>query len=391
VPVVRAALAIAPTREEAERQVLDGAPQLRILRSREMNLDGVAAMLGKPLEKHWAVVFAPDDYDARDEQIADPSPEDVCERETQIFYLRLAVDPTRVASGSIEEFPCPACGETVHLELPAPSGPPKAVNCQCEHCRTPLTRPARAAHWEVLPPTSTPPSPCIFCGVIDESREHAIPEWVAKQLGVRAMLKVEDASIHPGPPRRRQPISFASYKTQGFCHGCNQHFGVLEEKVGPTLQAMARGQDVELDQTSQAMLALWANKTAFALRVAENKADLPFGSDQLRAVRAGSVAPRTWVGFFSWNGGPVVATGTGRLTMNGAAQHLYVAILAFAQVGFCVTAVTEPLTETQRIHADVDRVAQIWPPRYPRLTWPWPPLDNRVVERLLRVVPVVAS
>lgn len=311
--------------------------------------------------------------------LIDPSPEDVCERNAQIFYLRLAVDPTRVVSGSIEEFPCPACGLTVHLELPASSGPSKATNCQCEHCGTPLTRPAKAACWEVLPPNKTPPAPCIFCGVIDRSHEHAIPDWIGKQLGVRTMLQVEDAWIHPGSPRRRQPISFASYKTQGFCHGCNQHFGLLEDKVGPTLRAMARGEDIELDEAALAMLALWANKTAFALRVAENKADLPFAPDQVRAVRAGIAAPRTWVGFFSWNGSPVVATGTGRLMTPDGVQRLYVAVLAFAQVGLTVTAVTDPLTETQRIHSDVDRIAQVWPPKHPRLTWPWPPLDNGMI------------
>jgi hypothetical protein len=163
-----------------------------------------------------------------------------------------------------------------------------------------LTRPAKSLAWEILPPNSTQPVPCIFCGVIDDSHEHAIPKWISERLGLRTMLRVEDAFIRPGPARRRQPISFASYTTRGFCHGCNKHFGLLEDEVAPTLEPMARGRDLTLNAATQQTLALWANKTAFALRTAENKLDLPFAQDQLQAVRQGMVAPRTWVGFFSW-------------------------------------------------------------------------------------------
>lgn len=387
---VRAVMTIATSQQEAKQKVLAEAPDVRVLRSRKINLDGIAVMLGKPLDQHWAVVVAPADYEDPPDEAPDPLPEDVCERDAQIFYLRMAVDPSRAASGVIEQFPCPSCGETVHRKLPVPSRPPQTVNCRCEHCRMPLTRPARSLRWELLHSTSTEPVPCIFDGVVDQSHEHAIPLWVSERLGVRAMLPVKHAFVHPGPVRRRQPISFASYRTQGFCGDCNKHFGLLEDDVSPTLEEMARGHEVVLDAARQKTLALWANKTAFALRVAENQHDLPFARDQLDAVRGGEVAPRTWVGFFLWSGGPLVGTGTGRIIGNPE-QHAYFAFLTFAQFGFCVTAVTESLTASQRIAADVDRVAQIWPPRYPHLTWPWPPLDNRVTERLMRVVPVVAD
>jgi hypothetical protein len=382
---------IAATQAEAEQKLLHEAPQMRVLRSREINLDGIAAMLNRSLDKHWAVVFAHRDHGENDEPGQGPSPEDVLEREWQVRYLQLAVDPMRAATGTIDQFPCPACGETVRLQLPVPTRSPKALNRQCPHCRTPLTRPAKSLAWEILPPNSTQPVPCIFCGVIDDSHEHAIPKWISERLGLRTMLRVEDALIHPGPARRRHPISFASHTTRGFCHGCNKHFGLLEDEVAPTLEAMARGRDLTLNAAMQQKLALWANKTAFALRTAENKLDLPFAQDQLQAVRQGMVAPRTWVGFFSWRGEPVLATGTGRLTTGAGAQHLYLAMLTFANVGFCVTAVTQPLVGNQRISADVNNpVAQLWPERYPTLSWPWPPVDNRIVPRLLELVPLTA-
>jgi hypothetical protein len=37
------------------------------------------------------------------------------------------------------------------------------------------------------------------------------------------------------------------------------------------------------------------------------------------------------------------------------------------------------------------RIAQVWPPKYPHLTWPWPPLDNRMTGHLMRIVPVIGS
>lgn len=384
---VRAVAAVAPTQREAEEQVLQQAPHMRVLRSREINLSGPAALLGRDLGRHWAVVVADPCSEEEEREPGEPSPEEVCERNTQVTWLRLAADPHRVMTGEILQFPCPACEKTIDLMLPAPADPPKAVNRQCPHCRTPITRPSGALLWEVLESTSTPPGPCIFDGVVDDSHEHAIPEWVGKNLGIKEMMPVEDANVYPGPNRRRHPISFARHTTQAFCADCNEQFGHLEQEVSPILEEMARGHDVELDKSVQQRLALWANKTAFALRAAENKADLPFAADQLQAVRGGDVAPRTQVGFFTWAGGPKIATGTGRI-VGPPAQLVYFAILTFGQLGFHVVAVADPLTPDQQLAAEINGVAQFWPPKYPTLPWPWPPMEDRLIPRLMEAVPV---
>lgn len=57
-PTVRAVMTIAASQREAEQKVLAGASHLRVLRPRRINLDGIAVMLSKPLDQHWAVVVA---------------------------------------------------------------------------------------------------------------------------------------------------------------------------------------------------------------------------------------------------------------------------------------------------------------------------------------------
>jgi hypothetical protein len=52
--MARGVTAVAETQEEAEAQVLDGNPHIRVLRSREIKFDGLP---GRPLPKHWAVVI----------------------------------------------------------------------------------------------------------------------------------------------------------------------------------------------------------------------------------------------------------------------------------------------------------------------------------------------
>ena len=69
-------------------------------------------------------------------------------------------------------------------------------------------------------PYSTPYPICIFCDHKANSREHAIPKWMSKQLGIKALMPVTAGNATP----RKQPISFASHRKHIFCKGCNKHF-----------------------------------------------------------------------------------------------------------------------------------------------------------------------
>ena len=233
-------------------------------------------------------------------------PENQCERETRLLYLSMAVNPDLLVGGVIEEFSCPACDERIRLELPAPREGRRRTGAACPSCRKPLTRKRGEAVWQVAPPKPVRGPACIFCDAKADSYEHVIPAWISKRLGIKAFLSAEDAFVTDERRRRRQPISFASYRARVFCSGCNEHFKHLEDDVIPLLVAMARGRTLSLDQTSQTLLARWAHKTAIALIAAASDSRHPVPEQHLTAVRTvGVPGDHCRVSFFSWRGGPV--------------------------------------------------------------------------------------
>ena len=392
--MARGVMAIAETQDEAERQVLGVATQVRILRSREIDMGGLPPLQGRQLPRHWVVVVEhPDPHEeAKLPQREDP--ETHCERETRLMYLKLAVDPMLLVTGSIERFACPACAASIEIKLPHPRETgDKPQNRQCPECRTPLTRPKPGRAWEVIPLISKPPQPCIFCGVVDDSHEHVIPEWISRRLGVKDFLSANDAFIHGNRTRRKQDISFASHRSQCFCHSCNTHFKHLEDAVIPLLVPMARGQVVSLGADSQALIALWADKTAMALIAADEKLQDTLPDDHRRAVRMERrVADDTWVGFFGWRGGPVLGTGQARVTdrTNPAlVRWAYAAFLTFAKIGFFVMGFVEPLEPQERTEGERPPLCQFWPPRASLVHWPLPTAaDNTILPTLMHFAPI---
>jgi hypothetical protein len=115
----RGVMAIAETRDEAERQVFGAAIQVRILRSREIDMGGLPPLQG-PLRRHWVVVVEHPDPDEEAKLPQHEDPETHCERETRLMYLKLAVDPMLLVTGSVEQFACPACAASIEIKLPPP-------------------------------------------------------------------------------------------------------------------------------------------------------------------------------------------------------------------------------------------------------------------------------
>lgn len=159
----RGVLTVADTQEEAERQVLAEAPHIQILRSREIDLAGLPPLPAGPLPGHWVVVVQHPDPEEEAKLPQHGDPEDHCEREIRLLYLSMAVDPDLVVSGVIEELLCPACGNPVRLELPAPREGRPRTGAACPNCRTPLTRRDGNAAWEVAPPKPQREPICVFC------------------------------------------------------------------------------------------------------------------------------------------------------------------------------------------------------------------------------------
>lgn len=388
--MARGVMAVAETQGEAEDQVLDGHPQIRVLRSREINLDGLP---GKPLPKHWAVVVEHRDPEREAELPQHEDPEEEAERSARQTYLAMSMHPEMLISGSIEQFACPACGKEIRIELPAPREKKDSGHADCPECGKHLCRAETPSGWEVFRPPAKAAPQCIFCGAKADSREHAIPAWIANRLGVKDFLS-PDETVIVGRSPRKQPVSFASYRARIFCSACNTHFKHLEDSVIPFLVPMARGLTLSLDQSSQALLALWADKTAMALIAADLSQEGVVPSDHHRAVREGRVADNTWIGFFSWTGRPMLKTGSGVITgpdPTSEPRDSYAAMLTFAGIGFYATAITDPLGK-ERIDGEPPPVAQFWPPKHHFIHWP-PPIraDSRILPTLMNWVPLRPS
>jgi len=156
-------------------------------------------------------------------------------------------------------------------------------------------------------PHPTPYPRCIFCGERANSREHAIPKWMSKRLGIKTSLIGSGNVKTP-----REEISFASYRAKIFCESCNAHFKDLEDAAIPLIEPMAKGWEVTLGLSSQRTIALWAAKTTIALLAAairEVAEVVP--AHHRRAIRdLGSPPAEMWVSYFPWDGEPHIWVGT---------------------------------------------------------------------------------
>jgi len=384
----RGVLTVADTQEEAEQQVLAEAPRIQILRSREIDFAGLPPLRAGPLAKHWVVVVQHPDPEEEARLRQDDDPEDQCERQIRLLYLRMTVDPDVLVSGVIERFPCPACGEPIHLKLPAPRERRARTGAACPSCRTPLARQHGDSVWEVARRNLQREPTCVFCDAKADSYEHVIPAWISRRLGIKTFLSADETFVSDEAIRRRQPISFANYRARVFCSGCNRHFKDLEDAVIPLLVPMARGRTLSLDETSQGQLALWAHKTAIALCAAAPDTRYFVPDQHLTAVRtAGLPGDHCRIDFFSWRGGPVLGTAQAELVREGdPAQPVqgYMAFLAFAQIGFRLIGFEGPPSANHPGGSALSELLQLWPPNRRLVTWPPPPTDNRIVPALFR-------
>lgn len=384
-------MTIAETKEDAERNVLREAPTVRVLRSREIDLSGLPPLRSGPIPKHWVVVVEHSDPEVEAGLPQHDDPEEHCERQTRLLYLKLGVDPELLVSGVVEQFPCPACGEQIRLDLPAPREGRERTGGACPHCRAPLTRELPNDAWEVASPTTERAAPCVFCGSRADSKEHVIPAWISKRLGIRDFLSADDALV-VGRERRRQRISFASHRARILCAGCNAHFKHLEDAVIPLLVPMARGRVVSLNGSSQALLGLWAHKTAIALIAEDPEMRAAVPAHHVRSVRfENQVGAHTAVAFFAWAGGPLIATAQVDIVdrrWRGAERQGYLAVLTFASVGFCVMGFAQPLPPNEVIDWKIPALRQFWPVSSRLEHWPPPRVDNGILRVLLKSAPL---
>jgi len=377
----------------AEEQVRKEAPEIRILRSRELDLSGLPPLAGGALSRHWVVVVEHPDPAQEAKLVQHDDPEDHCERSTRQMYLAMSTDPDLLVTGVVEQFTCPACGDEIRIDLPAPRQRRDPGHSDCPECGTHLSRKQTGHGWQVFDPPAKTPVACIFCGAKADSMEHVVPGWISRQLGIKKYLYPDGPMRRGDVGRARQPISFASFRARIFCKGCNEHFKDLEDEVIPLIVPMARGRSVSLDRETQAVLARWAAKTASALIATDPELREVVPIEHRRLIRdEGRLSTEIMVGLFAWRGDPVISIRHGAIasrSSDNTGRSAYAALLAFPGFGFFVIGFSDAVRMGELIDGERPPVHQFWPPR--TSLFHWPPrvaADERILPHVDRWVPL---
>jgi hypothetical protein len=233
--------------------------------------------------------------------------------------------------------------------------------------------------------------PCIFCGAKANSREHAIPKWMAKRFALRGRFLHVAESIGGVQPRKHG-ISLASHRRRIFCQGCQTHFKHLEDAVIPFLAPMGLGTAVTLTAERQRLLAAWGAKTAYALISTERGMEDLAPKDHRYYLREhGMPATEVYVAYAPWAGTNHLHVGEHELQGSSVypPERMYGAVLAIAQLVLKVFGITETRVPTSVFSGERPSLKQVWPPLDRLIHWPPPhAFGDRHLGQLIRFVPV---
>lgn len=215
---------------------------------------------------------------------------------------------------------------------------------------------------------------CVFCGAKADSREHAIPKWIAKRFGLRE-VELTEIEISTSVTRRKQAIRVSSFRARVFCRECNKHFKHLEDAVIPLIEPMGKGRPIVLGADSQRLLALWSAKTAVAIAAAgapEFRDVVPV--EHRASIRYKDLAPdNCWIGWFPFGGTTHLYAGSGTVTDEGVdppvEYAVYSFVFTFAQLGFKVEGYSARFPR-HVLDGDRQTMKQLWPEKTDMLVWP---------------------
>jgi len=236
---------------------------------------------------------------------------------------------------------------------------------------------------------------CIFCSQPADSREHALPRWIAKRVSPDTNIFLETAETFGPVEMRRQPISLKNHRARILCGGCNRHFKALEDAAISILEPMIEGKRTIINVDAQRILACWGAKTAYAL-LAAAKPQLGDPVPQLlRDFLRKHGQPAPWV-YVAYGRGDGVA----RITVSylpledsdGNQRFAYNTVATFGQVALKVFGVVTPADE-DAFGVPVGRLEQIWPTRAAIVDWPprIPLVGESDYRDLVLFVPLLAG
>lgn len=227
---------------------------------------------------------------------------------------------------------------------------------------------------------------CLFCGKRPVTLEHAVPEWLLRELGIFGSKGRMQAWF--GPVETPREWVGSEITAKAVCHDCNQGWmSQLEIAAIPIIKPLLADLSFPVDQPQQRTLSLWAVKTAIAVGASAPKQhESVYSQGQCDRLRALEMPPHTMVfvgrnavsdeTFASSRGllQPVpVAPSSGTSPLEeGSATTLGLGRLVFQVVHVRV----RPGNEAERITlhprpGDWSRLlVQLWPPERDTVYWP---------------------
>jgi hypothetical protein len=229
-----------------------------------------------------------------------------------------------------------------------------------------------------------------------DSREHAIPAWIARRFGLKGVfLQQIETNMEPA----KQPISVASFRKRIFCEACNKHFKHLEDAVIPILEPMGLGDRRLISPDEQGTLALWGVKTALAILAASriDPRDL-IPETHFASVRYEGLPPDdTWVGFCPWSGPTALFAGFlpwGTEDVEPAmAGDAYQVLFCFGAVALKVVGFSPSIPPPCRPGGQAAFLVAVWPKAEQHWMLDWPPLVGVTItpdtwKTLFGIVPI---
>lgn len=155
---------------------------------------------------------------------------------------------------------------------------------------------------------------CAFCSNRPDSREHVFGDWMTPVLGIDRKevqtIYSHSYTVDPGHVAmgiesvfrsriRRRSGNPAGRREQMVCRACNSGWmSQVETKVIPVLTPLIYGQATDLSPDDQAILALWADKTAIVWEYADDKPVVSTKAHRrgMKAELAAMPNSRVWIG-----------------------------------------------------------------------------------------------
>ena len=223
---------------------------------------------------------------------------------------------------------------------------------------------------------------CIFCEGPADSKEHAWPLWLIRQLGATETGRVEAQRGRQAPNTWR--TAKAELTVRFVCTCCNNEWmSRLEDHVKPIVVSLLGDKPVTLDRDDQTTLAVWAVKNAMVYEALRLEEPWFFANSERRALRESLRLPSptsVWIAKCVEQAGPFCSASalSGVAEISSDQVRAYVTTMAFGPLAIQVLSgkLSSSIPQGTTITGDLrpgpwDQVTiQIWPIQSERVAWP---------------------